>query len=142
MFTRDYPPAIFYTDSSVHFWVHFCVTFLTSFWQRHEIYEEDWSYRSDEEPLDIEMPTVSYRDVSAPRNIEVEKKIIEPEGPRWTSGFVEGVGKTPAKWGTPRYEEIQFPWNKPEAKNPRTKGEKSKTGIRFKPHFRCRIQEK
>ena len=42
----------------------------------------------------------------------------------------KGVTKTSAKWGAPRYEEIEFPWNKPDSKNPRVKG----TGFQKNDH--------
>ena len=54
----------------------------------------------------------------------IEKKIIEPKGSRWTKPQIEGVAKTSGvKWGAPRYEEVEFPWNKPGSKRPKVKGQ-------------------
>ena len=68
----------------------------------------------------------------------VTKKIFEPKGPRWTQPIIEGVTKkTAVKWGTPRYEEVAFPWNKPGAKKPKVKGEgfKKNDHIHSKPSW-------
>ena len=88
--------------------------------ERHEIYENGEVYFSEEETSEIEDENdvdsiqlepheVKSRRMSTP----MTKKIIEPTGPRWTTGYIENFGKTPAKWGAPRFEEIEFPWNKP-----------------------------
>lgn len=100
--------------------------------QRHEIYEEDdeSNFYSDQGD-DITLPDVRYKSQST-KSVQSERRILEPAGPRWTSGYIEGVvGKTPVKWGAPRYEEVEFPWNKPESKNPKTKG----TGFKKNDHI-------
>ena len=51
------------------------------------------------------------------------RKIIKEPGPRWAKPVIEGhKGSVPAKWGKPVMEEMTFPWNKKDAKNPKTKG--------------------
>ena len=62
----------------------------------------------------------------------MEKRIIEPAGPRWTQPKIEGVAQTSGvKWGSPRYEEVAFPWNKPGSKKPKVKG----NGFRKNDHI-------
>ena len=95
------------------------------YYERHEMYEDeddDGSEFYSEHGDEIEEADIRYDQQRQPSQ-PAERKIIEPAGPRWTTNeYIEGVGKTPVKWGAPRYEEIEFPWNKPDSKNPKTKG--------------------
>ena len=77
---------------------------------------ESVQYEDDANGEEVEGDDIQYR--------AVEKKIIEPKGPRWSQPRIEGVAQTSGvKWGEPRYESIEFPWNRPGSKAPKVKGQ-------------------
>ena len=88
----------------------------------NENFESDYEENEDgsledEEEVDEEVNSEISDDMKKEKNVNLKR------GSQYWPRHVIGGNKTAVCWGKPQFEEVNFPWNKPNSKKPVTKGQ-------------------